>query len=35
VNGAMDALGAGMVGSVLKAAGRAGKIHKTLKARGF
>lgn len=31
----MDALGVGMVGSVAKAAGRVGKLHKALKARGY
>lgn len=34
-NGAMDLLGAGMVGPVVKAAGKANKIHKALKSRGF
>ena len=35
INGAMDLLGAGMIGSVAKAAGKANKIHKALKSRGF
>ena len=35
VNGSMDLLGAGMVGSVIKAAGKANRIHKALKASGF
>lgn len=35
VNGAMDLLGAGMVGSVVKAAGKANRIAKALKSKGF
>lgn len=35
INGAMDLLGAGMIGSVAKAAGKANKIYKALKSRGF
>lgn len=35
VNGAIDLLGAGMVGPVVKAAGKANKIGKALKSRGF
>lgn len=31
----MDLLGAGMIGSVVKAAGKANRIHKALKASGF
>lgn len=31
----MDILGAGMVGSVAKAAGKAKRIHQALKANGF
>lgn len=35
INGAMDLLGAGMIGSVAKAVGKANRIHKALKSRGF
>lgn len=35
MNFGMDALGAGMIGSVAKAAGRVGKLHKALKASGY
>ena len=35
INGAMDLLGARMIGSVAKAAGKANRIHKALKSRGF
>ncbi len=35
MNGAMDLLGARMVGSVVKAAGKANRIARTLKSRGF
>ena len=35
MNGAMDLLGARMIGTVIKAAGKANKIGKALKSRGF
>jgi len=35
VNGAMDLLGARMVGSVIKAATKANRIHKALRTAGF
>lgn len=35
INGGMDLLGAKMIGSVVKAAGKANRIHKALKSRGF
>lgn len=35
ISGAMDLLGAKMIGAVVKAAGKASKIHKALKARGY
>lgn len=35
INAGMDLLGARMIGSVVKAAGKANRIHRALRARGF